>query len=44
MSVITGFTKSNPTNKTIKSAKSEIRATVVASTPRVMLVTPEVKE
>ena len=44
ISVINGLTKSNPTSKTIKRAKSAIRATEVASTPTVMRSTPEVKE
>ena len=44
INVIIGLTKSNPASKTIKSAKSAIRATDVASTPTVMRSTPDVKE
>ena len=42
--VIIGLTASSPANRTIKSAKSAINATEVASTPTVMLFTPDVKE
>jgi hypothetical protein len=44
ISVIIGLTKSNPASNTIKSAKSAISATDVASTETVIRSTPVVRE